>query len=340
VNRRVFLMGVAGAAGCMRDPRPRLNVYNWSAYVAPDTIPNFEREFGVRVRYATYESNEEMLAKVLSGNSGWDVVFPTHNRILPMRENGLLAPLRHEWLPNLPNLAPGFREPVWDPRLEWGVPYMWYGTGIVYNRSVAPAPAAWADLWSERLKGRLTMLDDPEDMLGACLKKLHLPFSATDQGQLRRAEQEAVAQKHLLRAYLNAEVRDQVVAGDVLVAQLWSTTAQQAIDAAQNLAFAYPAEGFPFYVDNAVILRESGRQALAHKFLDYILRPKVSADIAAYTKTATANGAGQSLLPPAIRDNRTIYPGAEVFARGEWPGTLPSETQKLRDRIWTEIKSA
>ena len=340
MNRRVFLMGVAGAAGCMRDPRPRLNVYNWSAYVAPDTIPNFEKEFGVRVRYATYESNEEMLAKVLSGNSGWDVVFPTHNRLLPMRENGLLAPLRHDLLPNLPNLAPQFRAPVFDPRLESGVPYMWYGTGIVYNRSVVPAPAAWADLWNERLKGRLTMLDDPEDMLGACLKKLHLPFSATDPGELRRAEQEALAQKHLLRAYLNAEVRDQMVAGDVLVAQLWSTTAQQAIDAAPNLAFAYPAEGFPFYVDCGVVLRESGRQELAHRFLDYVLRPKVSAAIAAYTKTATANGAGQALLPPAIRDNATIYPPAEIIARGEWPGTLPSDTQKLRDRIWTEIKSA
>src|SRR5262249_42442806 len=156
--------------------------------------PNFEKEFGVRVRYATYESNEEMLAKVLSGNSGWDVVFPTHNRLLPMRENGLLSPLRHELLPNLGNLAPEFRAPVFDPRLQWGVPYMWYGTGIVYNRSVLPPPASWADLWSERLKGRLTMLDDPEDMLGACLKKLHLPFSTTDPGQLRRAEQEAVAQ--------------------------------------------------------------------------------------------------------------------------------------------------
>jgi spermidine/putrescine transport system substrate-binding protein len=184
------------------------------------------------------------------------------------------------------------------------------------------------------------MLDDPEDMLGACLKKLHLPFSETDPAGLRRAEQAAITQKHLLRAYLNAEVRDQLVAGDVLVAQLWSTTAQQAIDAAPQLTFAYPAEGFPFYVDNAVILRESGRGELAHQFLNYLLRPKVSAEIAAYTKTATANGAGQALLPAAVRDNPVIYPPADVFARGEWPGTLPAATQKLRDRIWTEIKSA
>ena len=111
MKRRYFIAGLAGLAGCARDPRPRLNVYNWSAYIAPETIPNFEAEFGVRVRYATYESNEEMLAKVISGNSGWDVVFPTHTRLEPMRANGLLAPLRHEWLPGLTNLDARFRSP-------------------------------------------------------------------------------------------------------------------------------------------------------------------------------------------------------------------------------------
>ena len=109
MKRRYFIAGLAGLTACARDPRPRLNVYNWSAYIAPETIPNFEAEFGVRVRYATYESNEEMLAKVISGNSGWDVVFPTHTRLEPMRAKGLLAPLRHEWLTGLTNLDPRFQ---------------------------------------------------------------------------------------------------------------------------------------------------------------------------------------------------------------------------------------
>ena len=340
MRRRTFFLGLAGLAGCSRDTRPRLNVYNWSSYIAPETVPGFEAEFGVRVRYATYESNEEMLAKVLTGNSGWDVVFPTHSRLQSMREGGLLAPLNHEWLTNLGNLDPRFRAPAWDPGLALGIPYMWNGTGIVYHRKIQPAPSSWSDLWSNRLKGRLTMLDDPEDMLGACLKKIGDSFSATDPKELRDAEREAIAQKPLLRAYLNAEVRDQLVSGDVLAAQLWSTTAQQAIDAAPDLAFAYPAEGFPFYCDCAVILRESHRARLAHQFLDYLLRPKVSAQIVEATKTATANGAARDLLPEAVRTNPVLYPPAAIFERGEWPRTLPLVTQRLRDRIWTEIKSA
>src|SRR6185369_7906057 len=120
-----------------------------------ETVPGFEEEFGVRVRYATYEGNEEMLAKVLTGNSGWDIVFPTHTRLEPMREFGALAPLNHDWLPGLGNLDQRFQRPAWDPGLAWAVPYMWNGTGIVYNRKIQPPPARWSDLWSARLKGRL-----------------------------------------------------------------------------------------------------------------------------------------------------------------------------------------
>ena len=118
-------------------------------------------------------------------------------------------------------------------------------------------------------------------------------------------------------------MRDQLVAGDVLAAQLWSTTAQQAIDAAPHLAFVYPAEGFPFYCDCAVILRESQPPRLAHQFLDYLLRPAVSAKIVESTKTATANAAARKLLPEAVRNHPALYPPPAVFERGEWPRTLP-----------------
>jgi spermidine/putrescine transport system substrate-binding protein len=340
ISRRWFFMGLSGLAGCARDTRPRLNVFNWSNYVAPDTIPNFEAEFGVRVRYAIYESNEEMLAKVMSGNSGWDVVFPSNYFIRPMRETGLLAPLRHNWLRNLDSLDAGFRSPPWDPTLEWCVPYMWGASGIVFQRKVTPAPTAWADLWRPDLGGRLTMLDDPAEVLGACLKKLGFPLNSTDPAQLRRAGREAMAQKPLLRAYLNAEVRDQLVAGDVLAAQLWATTSQQAMDASPELAFVYPAEGFALYADTAIVLRESRRQELAHRFIDYLLRPRVAAAIVLATKTATANAAARALLPDALRNSPTLYPPPQVIQRGEWFEAMPAAAQRLRDRIWTEIKSS
>ncbi|MDZ4797433.1 MAG: spermidine/putrescine ABC transporter substrate-binding protein [Bryobacteraceae bacterium] len=338
-RRTWFLAGLStAAASCSRDLRPRLNVWNWSSYVGPETIPNFEREFGVRVRYAVYESNEEMLARVMGGNSGWDVVFPTSYLIEPMREMGLLGQVDHSRLTNLGHLDVPFRRPAWDPELTWGVPYMWNATGICYAKSLGVT--AWADLWRADLKGRMTMLDDPVDVFGACLRKLGKSLNTRDAADLRAAQGAAVAQKPLLRAYINAEVRDQLIAGDVVAAQLWSTTAQQALDESDKLAFCYPAEGFALYPDVAVILRESVRRDLAHEFLNYLLRPEVAAGVVKGARTATANGSARALLPEAIRNLPTLYPSAEVLARGEWAASSSPEIQRLRDRLWTEVKSA
>ncbi len=341
MNRRIFLMGAGSAlAGCSRAGDRRLNVYNWENYVAESTIPNFEREFHCKVRYATYGSAEELLAKVFSGNSGWDVVFPSNSFVEPMRQLDLLLKLDRGRLPNLGNLDVRFRQPDWDPKLAYCVPYMHSATGILYAKSVSRRPVAWADLWTDSYSHRVTMLDDPAEMFGACLKRLGASVNSLDEKLLRSARDLAIKQKPLLRAYLNEEVRDQVVAGDVLVAQIWAQVGQVAIDNAPNLAFTFPAEGFPLYADNAVILRESKHPDLAYSFMDYLLRPEVAAKIAIEMRTATTNAAARAILPAAQRDNTVLYPTPDVLARGEWFKALPGPTQRLRDRYWTEIKSS
>jgi spermidine/putrescine transport system substrate-binding protein len=281
-----------------------------------------------------------MLAKVMTGNSGWDVVFPSNSFVEPMRDLSLLAPLDHARLTNLENLDARFRSPQWDPALQWCVPYMHSATGIVYSKSLSKPPLAWADLWSNSYSRRVTMMDDPAEVFAACLKRLGASVNSGDPRELKAARDLAVQQKPLLRAYLNEEVRDQVVAGDVLAAQMWAQVAQVAIDHASNLAFSFPAEGFALYADNCAILRESKRPDLAHDFLNYLLRPSVAAAIAAEMRTATANGAARALLPEAQRNNALLYPEPETLRRGEWFAALPVAAQRLRDRYWTEIKSA
>jgi spermidine/putrescine transport system substrate-binding protein len=265
-----------------------------------------------------------------------------------MRDMGLLGQLRHEWLPNLSNLEQQFQRPPWDPGLEWCVPYMHGATGIVYQKSLGWSPRAWSDLWDARLTGKLTMLDDPPEVFAACLKTLGYSLNSADPSQLRAAQQRALAQKPLVRAYLNAEVRDQLVSGDVGAAQAWAVTAAQAIAAASErsdgvsvskLAFAFPSEGFPRYADNVAILRESSRQEAAHRFINYLLRPKVAAAIVETTRTAACNRAAQQYLPEALRSDPVLYPPAEILARGEWFAPQSAAGQRLRDRLWTEIKT-
>ncbi len=341
-GRRTFLMSVAGAlAGCARDTRRRLNVMNWGDYIAPSILKDFEKEFGVKVRYATYENNEELFGKVMSGNSGWDVVFPTQNRIEPLRQLGLIAPLESKRLPGLSNLFPRFQRPPWDPSLEWCVPYMWTTAGLAYNRvRYHAAPSSWADLWDVRAQGKLTMLDDVDDVFGAALAKLGFAYNSARPEELRRAQREVIAQKKLVRAYLSTEARDQMVAGDVLIAQTFATTAQLAIDGNRDLVYVLPREPFPVYCDCAVILHESQRGELAHLFLDFILRPDVSAAIARAIRTATPNRKAFESFPESERLNGTLYPADAILDRAEWPLPLPPEIVRLRDRLWTEAKSA
>jgi spermidine/putrescine transport system substrate-binding protein len=339
-RRTLFFLGLSGLAGCGGRRTLRLNVFNWSNYIAPDTLPRFEAETGIRVRYAIYESNEEMLARTLSGNSGWDIVFPSNYYIQPMRDLSLLAPLDRSRLPNLANLDDAFQRPSWDPGHGWCAPYVWGSCGILYSQKLTPAPQRWADMWEERFRDRMTMLDDPAEVLGASLKMLGRSWNSTDPDDLRRAAAEARRQKPLLRAYLNAEVRDQAVAGDVLACQLWATVAQQAMDAAPHLRFCYPLEGYSLYCDTAAVLRESTRRDLAHRFIDFLLRPDIAASIVRASRTATANGAARRLLPASIASLETLYPPPEVLARGEWFSAMPAGAQRLRDRLWTEIKSS
>jgi spermidine/putrescine transport system substrate-binding protein len=338
MNRRIFLATAIGAAACRTSER-RLNVYNWSDYIGPDTIANFEREFNVRVRYGTYESVQEMLAKVMGGNSEWDVVFPSADWIVPMNGMDLFQPLQLDLLPNVTALDPAFRHPPWGPQLRWAIPYMHGTTGIVFAKDLNLS--AWSDMWDRKLAGKMTMLDDPTEIFAAALKKIGDSINSGNPAELQAAAAQAIAQKPLLRAYLNAEVRDQLVAGDVAVAQAWAVTAGQAIAAAPGkLAYVLPKEGFARYADTAAILRESRRPELAHSFLNYLLRPEVAAGIVQATQTATPNAAALRLLPASVRENAVLYPPAEELARGEWFLPQTTAAQKLRDRLWTEIKSS
>lgn len=339
-RRLLFFPALSGLAGCLRPGRRRLNVFHWSNYTARDTLPRFERETGIEVRLGVYESNEEMLARVLGGNSGWDVAFPSNYFIGPMRELGLLARIDHRRLTRLDGLEPRFARPGWDPGLEYCVPLYWGSSGILANPELAPLPAAYADLWETVYARRITMLDDPAEVYGAALKKLGRPLNSSAPEDLRAAHAEALRQKPLLRAYLNAEARELMVAGELAACQTWATTAQQAISAAPHLRFVYPREGFALYADCAVVLRESKRKELAHLFLDYLLRADVAAGIASETYTATAVAAARPLLPEHIARMETLFPEEETLRRGEWFEPLPSAAQRLRDRLWTELKSA
>ncbi|MBI3667235.1 MAG: spermidine/putrescine ABC transporter substrate-binding protein, partial [Acidobacteria bacterium] len=205
---------------------------------------------------------------------------------------------------------------------------------------VPRTPAAWADLWDPALMGKITMLDDPAEVLGACLKKLGYSLNSVDEHELDAARAEAIRQKPLLRAYINAEVKPQLIAGDVWAAQLWNGDAYQAIAENAELKFCFPAEGCALYLDSAVILRRAPDKEAAYRWIDFLLRPDVGASIARATLFATPNAKARQLLEAGLRQSPDLYPPPQRLAKSEWFAELSPEGQLLRDRIWTEIKAA
>jgi len=342
--------GAGALAGCSRRDSPReegaerrplgemeteLSVYNWSDYIAPDTVANFEREFGVRVAYDTYESNEELLAKLQSGARGYDIVVPTSYLVTAMKATTLLMPLHREVLPNFANVDPTFVNPSWDPGNTYTVPYHWGYTGIAYRRDRVRDLDASQAVWSDaRWRGKMTMMDDVREVLGAMLIWRGHSANSVVPAELAQARDDAVQAKDNLRAYKSAPVKSDLIAGDVWVAQLWNGDATQAAAEQPAVAFAFPREGSQIWADTLAILADAPHPRAAHAFLDYVLRPQVGADIATATGYGTANRAATALLEHPIP-----YPSAEELRRLEYQDDLGEHTAEW-DRVWTEVKSA
>ena len=329
-------MDEGGATGGDLGPiEDRLNVYNWSDYIAPDTIAGFEREFGVRVSYDTFESSEELLARLQAGASGYDVVMPSTHIVAALVGSGIALPLSTRYLPNLVNLAPFVHGLPHDPALTHTVPWLWGTTGIAYREDlVGQAPASWGTFQDARLRRKMTMLDDMRDVLGSWLRFRGRSLNSIIPAELEAAKQDAVAAKANLRAFVSAPVKAQLIAGDVEVAQLWNGDSAQAAREQPAIRFVLPGEGGTLWIDSMMIPRSAPHKRAAHEFINYALRAEVGAGIARATGYGTPNQAAMALLADPVP-----YPTERELARLEIQNDL-GRASELWDRIWTEVKSA
>lgn len=349
-TRREFLtlVGGAGVAACRRRPagppagsaqlgplEDRLNIYNWSDYIGPGVIPAFERAFGVRVTYDTFESAEEMVAKLVAGARGYDLVVPPTYAVSALRTAGVLAPLSPRYLPNRKNLAPVFRGLPHDPNDEYTVPWQWGMTGIAWRADRATeAPESWAVFLDPRRRGKMTMLDDPRDVIGAFLKYRGFSLNSVAPDELEQARADAVAAKANLKAYLSAPVKSQLITGDVWIAQLWNGDATQAAREVPAIRWTLPREGGTLWIDSLAVPRSAPHPRAAHEFMNFILRPDIGAAISRATGYGTPNQAAMPLLEQPV-----AYPTPSELARLEIQEDL-GRASRLWDEIWTRIKTS
>ncbi len=350
MKRRSFLLAAAAPvavaalaaaiAGCTSKEEPaKLHVLTWSDYFAADTIPNFEKEFSCQVVLDYMESSETLRTKLAQPPSGYDVVFPSDEVVADLIARGLLERLDPGRLSNRKNLLPRFRSPRYDPRGEYAVPYMWGTTGIAYHADhVQPAPDSWAAMWDARYVRKMTMLDDARENFAAALRVIGAdPSRVPSLDEIRRAKEKLLERKPL--AY-DSSAKRALLTGDAWLAQIFSGDALQAAEeSGGKIRYVIPKEGATLWIDNMCIAKGAPRADLAHAFIDYLLRPEVSAAITNERRFPNPNEAAQALVREEIRKNPLVYPSEEDLARCQVLAELPPEIKRAIDDAWAEIRA-
>jgi spermidine/putrescine-binding protein len=312
-----------------------LHIYNWADYMPPETVTNFEREFGVKVSYDTYETNEEMLINLHAGVKGYDLVVPTGWQVQNMADVGLLQPLSRAHLTHWNHLSPLFLRPPANPASAYAVPYLWGITGIAYRRDKLREPvSSWGIFLDHRYAGRMTMLNERREVIGAMLRYRGRSLNSTDPAELSRAQADALAAKENLRDYLSVEAMPHLISGEVWVAQFYNGATRRLSRLEPAIAFTIPREGCTIYCDFMCVPKSAANPRAAHEFINYLLRPEVGARVAEVAGYGTPNTAASRLVETSIP-----YPTAEEFRRLEYQVDL-GPGNALWDRVWAEIRNA
>lgn len=335
-----------------------LNVYNWSDYIGADTIANFEKETGIKVRYDVFDSNEVLEAKLLAGNTGYDVVVPSANFVARQIKAGIFRSLDKSKLPNYTNLDPAIMKILagYDADNLHVLPYLWGTTGIGYNLAkikerMNDAPVnSWDMILKPEIVARfkdcgVSMLDTPSEVVPIMLRYLALPTGSQTAADLSRAEAALMQVRPHIKYFHSSQYLNDLANGELCLVLGWSGDVFQARDRAReanngnDIAFAIPTEGTLMWFDTMAIPKDAQHLANAYQFLDYIMRGEVTAAISNQTRYANANLAATAKMDPKVANDPTIYPDTATRAT-LFPNVVnPPDYDRLVTRAWTRIKT-
>ncbi len=318
----------------------KLNFYNWSDYVAESTIPNFEEETGARVTQDIYASNEELLAKLQAGGTGYDIIVPSDYMVGIMAKSDVIQELDFSKLPNFDNIGGNFKGLPYDPENRWSVPYQWGTTGILYNKAEIGQIENWDPMFDEQYSGQIAMINDVRETFGASLMRLGYSINSTDPDELEEAQQALVEQKPLLRGYFDStEISPLVENGDILLGHNFSGEGILAAIENEDLDYIIPEPAATRWTDNMCIPNGAQNPDLAYEFINYILAKQPGAALTNYTYYGTPNNAALPLIDEELKQVPQWDPPDEVFDRLQVIEDVGEATRDY-ERIFTEVKSS
>ena len=335
-----------------------VRIYNWTDYIAPDTLKTFEKSSGIKAQYDVYDSNETLDAKLMAGRSGYDVVFPSNHFMARQIQGGALKKLDKSRLPNWQNLNPTLMKALEtnDPGNQHGFPYLWGSTGIGYNVDKVKAVLgdvpvdSWDLIFKPENMAKLAqcgvaILDNGPEMLPIALHQLGLPHHSQNVEDYKKAEALLMEMRGNVRYFHSSKYVGDLANGDICVAVGFSGDIMQAGNRAKeagsgvNIAYVIPKEGAPMWFDMVSMPADATDEQAGYVFMNYLLEPKVMAEISNYVHYANGNAKADGLVDPALKADITVYPPEDVMSKLYALEAMPPKIDRIRTRIWSKVKS-
>ncbi len=329
-----------------------LHLYNWNNYISAQTVERFEKQCACRVEQDYYSDNEEMLAKLAAGATGYDIIVPTGNALESLIRQKALRPLDKSKLPNLKNINPAYLNTVFDPGNQYSVPYAYTTTLIGYNvqkmRELGLPTDTWAVIFEpkylEKVKGRVTVLDSQRELLAAALKYLGYSVNDTDEAHWMQARDLILRAKPYWAAFNASSYIKELTVGNIWLVHGYSSDIFQANLDAQHagrkftIAASIPKEGAVLALDSLVLHKTGPRPDLALAFINFMLDGRNSAELTNLIGSGNPNQDALRYIRPEIAHDQAIFPDAQHLAHLEMLRDLDRNQRRVLSRIWTEIK--
>jgi putrescine transport system substrate-binding protein len=357
------LLAAAGITGLSATPAhaadTELNVYNWSDYIAKDTIPDFEKQTGIHVKYDNYDSDDTLQAKLLAGSSGYDVVVPTSNYMAKQIQAGVYQKLDKAQIPNLKNLDPTLMKLITDadPGNQYGVPWAYGTDGIGYNVQAvqkvlgANAPVdSWALVFDPANLSKLkscgvSFLDQAVDVFAATLQYMHKDPNSTNPGDYQAAYEVLKKVRPYITQFNSSGYINDLANNDVCVVVGWSGDVgiarrrTQEAKRSYEIKFSNVKEGGLLWFDVMVVPKDAPHPEAAMKWINFISDAKNNAAITNEVFYPTANRAARQFVTPAVAQDQTVYPADDVIAKMTLMKPMPTEILRLENRLWAQLKT-
>lgn len=360
--KKLLMISAALAAATLSSAKADdavLNIYNWSDYIAEDTLEKFTEATGIKVVYDVYDSNEVLEAKLLAGRSGYDLVVPTSEYLERQIKADIYMPLDKSKLPNLKNMDPGLMANAssYDANNEHSVIYMWGTTGIGYNVDMVKERLgddfevnSWnlifdPDIVSKLADCGVTLLDAPNDMMSTALNYLGLDPNSSNKQDLAKAADLMKAVRPSIRYFNSSQYINDLANGDICVAVGYSGDVFQAGDRASEadngvtVEYLIPREGALQWFDLMAIPSDAPNPDSAHRFINFVMDAQITADITNYVWYASANTAALPLIDPEIVESPGIFPPDDIKEKLWTIRTKSARDDRAVTRLWTEIKT-